>query len=108
MQVHAGLAVATKSPELMIDADSAENLGAALVHLSAQYGGKMTPKQEAWLRLTIVAASIYGPRVMKIRERQQKEAEEKKPKNQSMNAMVEPPYGIPVQHPYAVPETASS
>lgn len=99
LQIHVGLAQATKAPELALYDMEAENLGAAIVHLSAQYGGKIDPKAEAWLRMTIVAASVYGPRVIAVRNRQAKERAERRPKPQ-----VSTPTEVP--HPFAVEQVA--
>lgn len=99
LQIHAGLSQALKSPELALYDAEAENLGAAIVHLSSQYGGKIDPKAEAWLRMTIVAASVYAPRMIQMRERQAKENREKR----TPRAPTGP---VEVPHPFAVEQNA--
>lgn len=68
--VHAGIASATKVPELSIEEDEAKVLAAAVASVLEEFDIQPDPKVQAIVGLVVAAGSIYGPRTYLIRERQ--------------------------------------
>ncbi len=71
--VHAGIASATKVPELSIEDDEAKVLATAVASVLEEFDIQPDPKVQAIVGLVIAAGSIYGPRVYLIRERQKEQ-----------------------------------
>ncbi len=69
---HAGLSVATKTPELAIEEAEGKALAGALANVMAEFDIRPDPKVEAMIGLVIVASTMYGPRLYLIRERVKK------------------------------------
>lgn len=67
--VHAGLASATKTPELVLELPEAEALANAAANVLIEFDIQPNPKVQAIVGLVMTAGSIYGPRVYLIRER---------------------------------------
>ncbi len=75
--LHAGIAAATKTPELAIDNDDATTLAKATANVLAEFNIAPDPKVAAVIGLVIAAGSVYGPMGFNIRERKLREAKEK-------------------------------
>jgi hypothetical protein len=76
---HVMLASLLDTEELMLNDGEAGNLAQAIQRVEALYEKSILSEEaSAWLNLTIVAATVYGPRYMAMRARQQKEKAEKK------------------------------
>lgn len=67
--VHAGIASATKVPELSIEEDEAKVLATAVASVLEEFDIQPDPKVQAIVGLVVAAGSIYGPRMYLIRER---------------------------------------
>lgn len=60
--------------ELKIDEEESKKLAEAINRVQALYNTSILSEETAaWINLTIVAAAIYGPRVIVIRQRKKKE-----------------------------------
>lgn len=75
--VHAGLASATKTPELALDDDDAGALAKAAANVLIEFDIQPNPKVQAVVGLVMTAGAVYGPKVYMIRERK-REAKESK------------------------------
>ena len=75
--VHAGLASATKVPEIAVDETEARVLATAVSDVLEQFDIQPDPKIQAIVGLVIAAGSIYGPRMYLVRERQKTAKREK-------------------------------
>lgn len=75
--VHAGLASATKTPELALDTDEATSLAQATANVLIEFDVQPNPKVQAVVGLVMVAGSLYGPRVYLIKERRKEEKEKR-------------------------------
>ena len=87
--IHLGLASATKCPEFNLDKDDAVKLADSVVAVMAFHKVKITPEQEAYGDLFIVASQVYPPMLMSVYLRKKMEAEAK--------AKNRPPVPPPVQ-----------
>lgn len=77
--VHLALSAATKVPELRLDQDEARELAKAAANVQSHYEASIVdPKTMAWIQLGMVAASVYGPRVMSYSLRTKAEKDEKR------------------------------
>lgn len=67
-----------KAPELELEKEEAEKLGAAVAKVNAEFGYQlMSPKTEAIINLGMVGAGIYGPRLIAMRNNAKKAKAEK-------------------------------
>jgi hypothetical protein len=67
---HMFLAQRMQAPELAIGEGDAQRLSAAINEVAAHYPGlDIDPVVKSWLGLAFVAAGVYAPRVMAMRER---------------------------------------
>jgi hypothetical protein len=69
MIVHAGIASATKTPELELTEPEANQLGKSVGAVMDEFGFQPDPRTQAIVGLVITAGMIYGPRMYLIRER---------------------------------------
>lgn len=69
INVHALLAGMTAIPEIAIEREQAEILAAAASEVMALYDFGMSPEQQAWVNLMMVAGSIYGTKVFAYKMR---------------------------------------
>lgn len=76
--VHAALAGALNAPELAINQEQGDTLAKAIAEVQSHYGSVLDPKTEAWVKLAIVAGSVYVPKVIDIRNRIAFEAEQRR------------------------------
>jgi hypothetical protein len=74
--VHAGLATATGTPELAIDAEEGGVLAGATVNMLAEFDITPDPRTQAIIGFVVACASVYGPRVYVIRARKAQQARE--------------------------------
>ena len=74
--VHAGLASATKTPELALEIDDAEALANATANVLIEFDIQPNPKVQAVVGLVMTAGAVYGPKVYMIRERWKEERKE--------------------------------
>lgn len=75
--VHAGLASATKTPELALDLDDSEALANATANVLIEFDIQPNPKVQAVVGLVMTAGGIYGPKIYMIRERKKEERKDK-------------------------------
>jgi len=75
--LHSGIAAATKTPEIAIDADDAGTLAKATANVLAEFNIAPDPKIAAVIGLVIAAGSVYGPMAVSIRLRKQQEAKDR-------------------------------
>lgn len=75
--VHAGIASATKIPEMIIEDTEAKVLATAVADVLEQFDIQPDPKVQAIVGLVIAAGSVYGPRVYLIKERQKAQRKDK-------------------------------
>jgi hypothetical protein len=73
--VHAGLASATKTPEVALESDEADALAKASAQVLIEFDITPNPKVQAIVGLVMCCGSIYGPRVYLVRERWKEEKE---------------------------------
>jgi hypothetical protein len=73
-----GIASATGTPEMMIDADEGKLLAKAASNVLEQFDLKPDPKIQAIVGLVMAAGTVYGPRAYSIRQRKLQERAEKK------------------------------
>lgn len=71
--VHAGLASASKTPELNLGEDDANSLAMATANVLEQFNIKPDPKIEAIVGLVVVAGTVYAPKLIMVRERLKEE-----------------------------------
>lgn len=90
--VHSGLAVVSRTPELMLEKDESDMLAKALANVLEQFDIAPDPKTQALIGLVTTAGVIYAPRVINI---QYRKAQEKKEK-QSGTAGVYDASGAPI------------
>jgi hypothetical protein len=74
--VHAGIAAATKCPEMEIDAEEGKILANASANVMAQFDLAPDPKTQAIIGLIMACGTVYGPRAFMIRMRQAQERSE--------------------------------
>jgi hypothetical protein len=60
------LSAVTKTPELALDPDEAKELAKAAAEVQKHYDTVIDPKTLAWVQLGMVAASVYGPRMIAV------------------------------------------
>lgn len=72
--VHAGIASATKCPELNIEDAESEALAKSVATVLDEFDITPDPKIQAIVGLVTTAGVIYGPRVYMIRQRKKEEA----------------------------------
>ena len=77
MIAHLGISGATKSPEMELDKSEADALAQATTKVMQEFDVRPDPKFIAIAGLVTTAGSIYGPRVILIRERRKQERKEK-------------------------------
>lgn len=77
MGIHLGLVAVTKCPEFTLDKDDAEKLGDSVAAVMAFHKVKITPEQEAYGDLFIIASQVYPPMLMSVYLRKKAEAEMK-------------------------------
>lgn len=77
MVFHQGIAVATSTPEMMIDQDEGEILARATVNVLDQYDFTPDPKIQAIIGMVMAAGTVYAPRVVLIRARLAQQAKER-------------------------------
>lgn len=85
--VHAMGAAILAVPELEIDADESERLSNAVLNVGKYYAMTFDPKKVALLNFAAVCGSIYGVRILAIRNRLKTEA---KPKPQKVEPINQP------------------
>lgn len=73
--IHLGLVAVTKCPEFNLDRDDAVKLADSVAAVMAFHKVKITPQQEAYGDLLVVAAQVYPPMLMNVYIRKQAEAE---------------------------------
>jgi hypothetical protein len=71
------LAKLTNTAELELEPEEAARLAEAIERVDV-FPSWLSEKQQAWVNLTIVAGTIYGPRLFVIRARHAREEKEKK------------------------------
>lgn len=65
-----------KTPELELTVEESEKLGKAVARVNAEYGNIiLDPKTAALLNLGIVGVTIYGPRIITVRNNKKKKKE---------------------------------
>lgn len=70
MSIHYSLSALTGVQELQLDATEAKNLSSAIGNVARHYDMPELPQQMIdWANLAIVAAVVYGPRVVAVRAR---------------------------------------
>ena len=75
--VHAGLAEATKTPELSITENEGHTLAEASINLMVEFDITPDPKTQAIIGMIVAAGMVYGPKVYMIRARKEQQAREK-------------------------------
>jgi hypothetical protein len=81
LQSHVMLAALLDTEELLLNPQEASNMANAIQRVEALYEKSfLSEEASAWINLTIVAATTYGPRYMAVRARQAQEAREKRAK----------------------------
>lgn len=73
--VHAGIASATKTPELALEDDDASALAQATTNVLVEFDIQPNPKVQAIVGLVMTAGAVYGPKVYMIKERRKEERE---------------------------------
>lgn len=80
--IHALLAAATRTPELVLEADESKPLAVAVAELAKHYDlPGLDAKTTAWVGLIMVCGQVYVPRAVMIKQRLDAEAKERKPSN---------------------------
>jgi predicted DNA-binding transcriptional regulator YafY len=100
------LAGVTKTAELMLSDDEAKSLAVALNTVNGFYNVKIAEKTVAWVNLAMVAGTIYGTRLVAIRQRTM--AERAMRRNAAAEAApaqteVDPYAGIPAEYMSGMP-----
>jgi hypothetical protein len=68
LSAHAMLAAIVKTPELEIDEAEAKRLGDAVARVNREFGVQiMSPKTAAVVNLIMAAGTVYGPRVIAMK-----------------------------------------
>ncbi len=68
LSIHLGLSSLLAEPALALDATEGRKLAEAGVEVARHYDiAVLSPKAMAWLNLGVIAAGIYGPRIMAMR-----------------------------------------
>lgn len=71
--VHAGLASATKTPEIVLDGDDADALAKAATNVLVEFDVTPNPKVQAVVGLVMTCGAVYGPKAYLIKERLKEE-----------------------------------
>jgi len=74
--VHIMGATILAAPELRLDESEARGLADAIGQVAAHYGGIPDSKYMAWGNLAVLAGAIYGPRIVVMRNRMRKAADD--------------------------------
>lgn len=90
--IHAGLAMATGAPELMISEQEGKQFMTSVQNVMRHYDVQTTQKTMDYIALFGTAGSIYLPRMFAIWDRKQSE-------NRPPKFVRRPPEPQPVQHP---------
>lgn len=85
VQLHFGVAMIAKTPELAIDESEAGMLAKASADIMAEYGGSIDPRAVLWTNFAMACMAVYGPRVVSIAARKKTEAT-KRDKQSSENS----------------------
>lgn len=95
MMLHAGLATAAKAPELNLEEGEARMLADPLAQIAEHYN--FAPSKEVQLAMALIGAAgmVYGPRVINIRNRLKKEAQEKRKNAPGQHKVVQGPWPAP-------------
>lgn len=95
LQSHAMLAMITKTQEFLLDETEAKMLAQATANVSRHYDVQMAAKTVDWTNLLMVCGTVYGTRLMAVRNRKNTErrANPPAPKANSVKPAVvgEPP-----------------
>lgn len=78
--IHMGLATISRTPEMNLDPEEAEEYSLAIQQLNEAYGGEIIipPKVMAWLNFGMCTGTIYGTRAVAIYNRKQDERKRRK------------------------------
>lgn len=76
--LHAGIAAATKTPEIELDEDESKQLAKAVSNVMDQFDFAPDPKVTAIVGLVTTAGVIYAPKIVLIRARNAAEKAERK------------------------------
>lgn len=77
LSIHTMMASFSKCPELELEKEEAERLGAAVNQVASFYTTEILGEEvRAWIMLATVAGSIYGPRTFAILHRGKKETQQ--------------------------------
>lgn len=77
MLLHLGIASKFNVPEIVIDERESELLSSAAMNMLDQFEIQIDPKMQAAVGLIVAAGTVYGPRVIAISYRRNKEQKEK-------------------------------
>lgn len=72
--LHLGLAAVAKCEELELDEDEAKKVTIALDRLAKHYHVEPTETQKIWMQFAGAMTAVYGPRVIAIKKRLEREA----------------------------------
>lgn len=66
LSIHAGISTITKTPELMLEKEEANNLAVCTANVARHYDLGQTEKAMDWTSLFIALGAVYGTRVIAI------------------------------------------
>jgi hypothetical protein len=78
LSAHSMLAALIKTPELEIDEAEAKRLGDAVARVNREFGVQiMSPKTAAVVNLIMAAGTVYGPRIIAVKNNSKRRKAEK-------------------------------
>jgi hypothetical protein len=87
MAIHLGLSTVTKCPEFELEQSESDRLAKAAEGVARHYNIEASEKALAWTNLTVVAFSMYTPRIVALKLRFAMDREERRMKAEAQNPM---------------------